>query len=253
MISPSKCWNWITDKPTAIYFLIFLLSVAAVVYVSLPDYSPDFWVNIKVEAHGMIFDILVLGLLFSWLHSRGEKQRQIQRYIEEIDDFRDWHGEESKLRIRGNILRLNKLGVHNIDLHGCYLKGVRLEKVNLKGSNMERVVLDGADLTNVNFEGANLENTSLVGAFMIAANLKEANLKKANLEDSYLVHANFERARLDLTNFDRTHLADANLKSAFFLKSYQLCKARSLHGTKLDPDREKAVKSECPKLFEVLN
>jgi len=151
--------------------------------------------NIRVEAHGMLFDILVLGLLFSWLHNRGEKRRLIQRYTDEIDDFRGWEEEEAAKRIRGNIFRLNREGVHNINLNRCFLKGADLMEANLMGANLWEAVLEEADLMEANLTGA-----ELMGA------------KELTIE--------------------------------------QLCEAKTLYKSILDPELEKQVKQECPHLLE---
>jgi len=176
--------------------------------------------NIRVEAHGMLFDILVLGLLFSWLHNRGEKRRLIQRYTDEIDDFRGWEEEEAAKRIRGNIFRLNREGVHNINLNRCFLKGADLMEANLMGANLWEAVLEVANLWGANLEGARLEEANLEGA-----NLRKADLMEANL-------------------------TGAELMGAKELTIEQLCEAKTLYKSILDPELEKQVKQECPHLLE---
>ena len=39
------------------------------------------------EAHGMIFDIAVIGILIFWLNKNGETRQRIRTYKDEIDDF----------------------------------------------------------------------------------------------------------------------------------------------------------------------
>jgi hypothetical protein len=90
------------SSPVAISITVFIVATLVVVGLSYKDYGPEFWLNVKVEAHGMLFDILVIGVLILWLNQLGEKRREIQRYIDEIDDFRGWESEEAAHRIRGD-------------------------------------------------------------------------------------------------------------------------------------------------------
>ena len=245
----NRSWTWATGRSVAIYVFIFVISSAAVVAISLPDYGPDFWSNVKVEAHGMLFDILVLGILFSWLQSRGENRRLIQRYLDEIDDFRGWKSEEAMRRIRGNILRLNKEGVHKIPLHRCFLKGIDLEGVDLKETNLRQADLRGANLQNADLRGANLQKCRLMkayfrGAILHRADLRHVDLLSTDLRETDLQKADLRGAALHNVDLRRANLRDANVDAK------QLCEARSLFMSKLTPDLKSQVRKLCSRLLE---
>ena len=247
----NRWWNWITDRPIAIYILLLGVAVCLVVLVSFPDYyNSEFWKNIRVEAHGMLFDILVLGLLFSWLHGLGEKRRLIKRYEDEIDDFRGWKSEEAARRIRGNILRLNREGVHKINLEGCYLRGADLEGANLMRADLNLARLDGARLDGADLSEADLRRTDFSEADLRYTDLRYANLSEAYLNGASFEDANFEGAILSKAYLKGASFKEANFKEAMMLTIEQLCEAETLYLAKLDPELESQVKERCPHLLE---
>ena len=168
----------------------------------------DFWGAILVEAHGMLLNIFVFGILLIMLNKKRSKRSSIEKYKDEIDDFRDWHTEEAAFRIRGNIRRLNQRGVHKIDLRRCFLQNMDLTGVDLRGSK---------------FSGATLTN-----AILRDADLRETSLDKCNLEGA------------DVTNAD---ISGASLQYSIGLTTEQLTTVKALEGTKMDEILTVALKS----------
>jgi hypothetical protein len=138
----------ITERPLATAFLALIVSVILVIGLTIlfVGYERNFFENIMVEAHGMVLDILVIGLFILWLNKLGEKRLENKRYQDEIDDFRYWHSEEAAHRIVGSIKRLNKNGISNIDLSHCYLARMVLRRANLQGALLMGANLQGARL-----------------------------------------------------------------------------------------------------------
>jgi len=88
------------------------ISLGALIIVSLSTlfiygYKDDFIKNVFVEAHGMVFDLLIIATFLFWLQTRVRKKRtreqNIKRWQEEIDDFRGWDEKEAAYKIAGNI------------------------------------------------------------------------------------------------------------------------------------------------------
>lgn len=178
---------------------LFILAVAFLL-INLPTilsgryFEKDFLESMLSNANSMILDILVILCLTTFLIKKSEKRREIQRLKDEIDDFRGWQSEEASHRIRGIIFRLNKLGVTELKLYGCYLK---------------KADLNNTDLCNANLIGTNLCEANLFGTNLFCANLEFANLNSANLSMS-----NLSGARLWNTNFCNAELNGACLDGA---------------------------------------
>ena len=252
----------ITTNPVRTSFWVLILSVFVVTGLTLylKLYEPAFLKNVLVEAHGMLFDILVIGLFVVWLNEKGKKQIEIQRYKDEIDDFRYWEAPEAAHRIRGNIVRLNKKGISKISLEMCYLKGANLEGANLWGANLREANLHGANLQGANLreanlreanlQGANLQGANLQGANLQEANLQEANLQGANLRGANLGEANLVHANLQLTNLRKADLREANLQGVRNLTIKRLSKVKILYKAELDPELEELIKKKHPHLLE---
>lgn len=177
-------------------------------------YNKSFWENILVEAHGMLFDIFVIGIIVLWLDQIRDKNSTKNSYLEKIEDFRYWHSDEATYRVIGIVKRLNENGVSKINLSNYKFNSARLEEINLENSN----------LMGINFEKTILRNCNLINVKLTGANLTKSNMKNCNLERADLERANFTEAELkginfQKTNLERTHFQGANLQSADFRKS----------------------------------
>ena len=254
-------------------------------------YKGDFLRSVFVEAHGMLFDLFVIATFILWLNKKAEKKRNIQRWQEEIDDFRGWDEKEATFRIVGNIKRLNRNGITNINLADSFLKNVNFSRANLKdadltwanleeaylgkahlegtcllGANLRRAYLGranlekanlegaklfGANLEKANLNGANLEGANLEGAVLLRANLGGANLGGAKLEGANLEGADLRGANLMGADFRGADLRGADLRGAINVTIEQLLKVTTLFEAKLDPELMEQIKEKYPHLLEV--
>ncbi len=182
--------------------LLFGVGLSAVKGLSVDDVLE----GVFVEMFGMLFDIILLVLLFNWISAKGEKKRKIERYLEEIDDLRHWKAEEAKFRIRGNIIRLNKEGVTEIDLSFISLNGVDLKEVKLDGSN----------LVETDFANSNMANAELIGIKASSAkfNEKKCYLLNAKINHSHLQHSEFIKSYLNGADFSDATLSSINFSGA---------------------------------------
>ena len=221
-----KILNLLT-KPVSISILVFIGVTAFVIVVTgykilsiKPDitwglYNQTFLENVLVEAHGMLFDILIIGILILFLNTLAEKRITNQRYLDEIDDFRGWQSDEAAHRIAGNIKRLKRNQYKGyIDLSCCYLNSMDLREAELMKSNLQEANLERAILLKANFQEANIRDAFLQEADLVRTNLGKANLEGANLERANLKEANLRKANLVRTNLVRTNLGKANLEGA---------------------------------------
>jgi len=263
-------FNSIIEKPLLTSTLVLVLVSFTVIGLSLSHYINDdtFIAQILAEAHGMIFDIAVIGILIFWLNQNGEIRRRIRTYKDEIDDFRLWESEEAAFRTVGNIKRLNRHKIHEINLVNCHLPRTNLNYANLAGSNVNSANisqssliesnLENARLNQTNFENSNLNQANLKGAYASGANFKDAFLIKSHFENAFLIKANFNNAFLMEANlqncylmgadFENASLYKADLRGAKGLTVEQLSKVKTLYLARFDDEILEQIKTNLPEL-----
>jgi uncharacterized protein YjbI with pentapeptide repeats len=264
-------FHYVVERPLLTAAVVLVLVTFVVVGLSMPYYLEDpggFWPQVLAEAHGMIFDILIIGILLYWLNERGEVRQRIRTYQDEIDDFRQLESEEASFRTVGNIKRLNRHQVTQINLVNSCLPRTNLNYVNLKGSNMNSANLtnssliesnmEGARLNQANFENSNLNQVCLKSAYASGANFKDAFLIKAQLQNALLIKANFHNAYLmeaDLrgsylmgADFEQASLYKADLRGAKGLTVEQLLKAKTLFLAQMDKELQDQLEQQVPQV-----
>jgi uncharacterized protein YjbI with pentapeptide repeats len=93
--------------------------------------------NVFVEAHGLLFDLIVFGVILELYNRRQKKIVDIHRNEEIINDYKKWNSVEGNLRIAGSIRRLARLRKTGIDLGGIALTNfsfIEEDIVSLQGS-----------------------------------------------------------------------------------------------------------------------
>jgi uncharacterized protein YjbI with pentapeptide repeats len=264
-------FNVVIERPLLTASLVLAGVSVLVISLSLKYYIADFssfWPQILAEAHGMIFDIAIIGILLFWLNQSGEIRQRIRFYRDEIDDFRLWESDEAAFRTVGNIKRLNRHKIQEINLVNCFLARTNLNYVNLKGSNLNsanfssssliETNLENTRLNQTNFENSNLNQAILKGAYASGANFKDAFLIKAQFENAFLIKTNFKNAFLMEANlsgsylmgadFENASLYKADLRGAKGLTLEQLTKAKTLYLAKFDDEILEQVKTTMPEL-----
>ncbi len=259
----------ILEKPILTNSLVLVVVSFIVVLASLRFYLQDFDIFIReilVEAHGMIFDIAIIGMLIYWLNQRGETRLRIKSYKDEIDDFRIWESEEAAFRTAGNIKRLNRHKIYDLNLVNCFLEkanlnyviltGANLNYANLSNTNLIEANLENARLNQTRFENGNLNQANFSGAYANGATFKDANLIKSQFENSFLIKADFTNAFLMEANLKGAYLTGADLTNANLYKAdlrntkgisiEQLLKVRTLYLAKFDPDITAILEHEHP-------
>jgi uncharacterized protein YjbI with pentapeptide repeats len=217
----------------------------------------------------MLFDIAIIGILIFWLNQNGERQLRIKMYKDEIDDFRQWESEEAAFRTVGNIKRLNRHDIYDLNLVNCHLTKTNLNHVHLNGSNLNSANLShcnaiecdfsDARANQTNFENAKMNQAIFNKAFASGANFKDAFLIKAQFQNAFLIKANFSNAYLmeaDLSGchltgaiFDEASLYKANLKGAEGLTADQLKDVKTLYLAELDDDLFREISEKYPDIL----
>ena len=263
----------IIEKPVLTSFLVLVFLSAIVLGLSYHYYVEDnynFVGQVLAEAHGMLFDIAVIGILIYWLNENGQKNLRIRTYKDEIDDFRQWESEEAAFRTVGNIKRLNRHQIYAIDLVNCYLDKTNLSYINLTGANLNssnitnsnliQCNLENTRMNQTNFESSNLNQAKLQKSYASGANFNNTFLMKADLSGAFLIKATFVNAFLTEANlrgafmmgtdFDNATLYKADLRGAEGLTVEQLLKAKSLYQVLLDEPLLSEVRERNVDLLE---
>ena len=260
------------DSAIVINTTIFLAMTVILLGLSYPYFSKDldnFIEQIVYASYGMLFDIAIIGILITWLNERREKRYRIHSYQNEIDDFRNWISEEAMFRTVGNIKRLNKNHITEINLVDCTLININLNYTNLTGSNLNSAEISNSTLMGVKlnncrmnqsiFENSNLNQAELINSYATGTNFRDSYLIKSNFEGSYLIKSDFENAFLIEANLKNSIVSDASfinaslykadLTGAVGLKAEQLLKVKSLYLTKLDEHIIDKLKELAPYLL----
>ena len=263
----------ISEKPLLTSAIVLLFSLVAVLSLSYRYYKyefHDFWGQVLAEAHGTIFDIAVIGILLVWLNQTGERRMRIRAYKDEIDDFRLWESEEAAFRTAGNIKRLNRHGINDIDLVNCYMGKANLNYVNLEKANLNYANLISSNLMEANLKKSRLNQTRFENCSMNSAVLDEsyangavfkdcyaikssflsAYLIKADFTNAYLMEASFNGAYLSGADFNNANLYKADFRGAKGLSLEQMSKAKSLYLAEFDDEFKDLLSAEFPELID---
>ena len=266
-------FNRIVERPLLTSTLVLILVSILVLSLSMKYYITNFenfYQQVLAEAHGMIFDIAVIGILIFWLNQNGDTRRRIRTYKDEIEDFRLWESEEAAFRTVGNIKRLNRHGIYNINLVNCHLTRTNLNYVNLMGSNLNSANISQSSLLEVNLENARLNQTNFENSNLNQANLKGAYASGSNFKDTYLIKVQFEGAFLIKSNLSNAYLMEGNLRNCYLMGAdlenaslykadlrgakgltiEQLAKVKTLYLAKFDDDLMEKIMSQLPELVD---
>src|SRR5688572_1229673 len=267
----TEFYNSIIEKPLLTSTIVLIVVAVLVVSLSLRYYIRDFDTFIQqvlAEAHGMIFDIAVIGILIFWLNKNGETRQRIRTYKDEIDAFRLWESEAAAFRTVGNIKRLNRLKIHEINLVNCFLPRTNLNYVTLTGSNLKSANISQSSLIESNHERARINQTNIENSNLNQANLKSAYASGANFKDAFLIKAYFENAFLIKANFCNAFLMEADLRNCYFMGAdfenaslykadlrgakgltvEQLSKVKTLYLARFDEEILEQIKTNLPEL-----
>ncbi len=232
---------FLPENPVALTFLVFIGLTVFTISVSLPYYGKEeFSINLASELHGVLLDILIIGILIFWLNIYADTRKSIRSYLQEIDDFRHWKSEESIFRTVGNIKRLNKLKIVQLNLSFCFLENANLNYVKLQKSNLNYANLSGATLHEINFENALLNQTILKDSKIQNANFINARLSGTNFENATILKTDFDNAYMIVTNLTNAQFIECDLKGVDFHGAittntvFYKCDLRNVSGLTVD-------------------
>jgi len=93
----------------------------AILYSAGIDQRTDYWGQLFIEFSGAIFDIIIFGIMIAGGLAWYEREQEIHRQEETIEDFKRLDTPEGRVRVAGAIRRLGRLGKRGINLFGLKL------------------------------------------------------------------------------------------------------------------------------------
>lgn len=264
---------------TCIFLLTFISSISfnkVPILIHLGIYEHEsFWESFLINLHNSVLDVLLFGILFTYITKRIAWKREIQRYEDKISENRNLTSIDTPHKISQCIRRLNNYGINEINLTKCHLSGSNLEMINNKIVKLDNSKLMGSNLENIrmkriSLEGANLKGASLKNSDLSLGNLKNAQLRnikcdntnckntnyenadllRAELENSNFQNANFKKADLKEVSFKNSIFQDANFLGAINLNLDDLMEAKSLRKIKIESDKIDYIKNNKPNLLD---
>jgi uncharacterized protein YjbI with pentapeptide repeats len=223
---------------TKFFVYIFIALISLTVFLDFKDGSFSYH-DILVEFHGLLFDVLFLGIILTIYESFKDKRDKITQYEDDIDDLRGWNSEEAKFKIIGNVKRLYNLGVTKFDLSKCYLNEGYLIEYNFTNSSfvfsyLEKASFSRSNLSNCNLTSANINNAFFVETIAHKANFNYAdlsyaiitncdfsysNLKAVDLKGAKICASDFNFADMSNTNLENVHVYNPNWLENLKLKN----------------------------------
>lgn len=204
-------------KKSNVAFLSLVAFIAFFIVAILDFFDSEFnYHDILVEFHGLVFDLIIFGILLSLYESIRNKNIKISNLLDELEDYRYWESEEALFRIRGIRSRLNQLGVRDINLSHCNLENEefygfennKIESEIFIGANLKNTEFNNLDLTGTNFENARLQNAAFIDCI----------LNNVNFEGAYLYETRFIECDFKNNNFLKSKIQ--NSKWFDYLRSY---------------------------------
>jgi hypothetical protein len=183
--------GWVDADELRVSIIILLIASLAIAGLDLViGIDP---VDVLVEGHGFLMDLIVFGGLVLWFNQRRSKRDRIRQYRENLEDLREWGTEEGVLKKVGSINRLldvdGPASLPYLDyqqLPGANFQGVDLQGVTLSFANLHSAFLNGTYLADADLVGADLSESCLAWAVCEHTDLRGANLRGADLEGIHL-------------------------------------------------------------------
>lgn len=127
--------------------VIFLVCVGFALLWGAINGWPEFG-DLLVEFWGLIFDVLVILVLYGVIQYRKQRRDDIARHEEIIEDLKWWDSDEAKHRIFGAMRRLNKVGKTNFALSGAKIKNASFLGLGVSSISGSTLSGDGEDWIN---------------------------------------------------------------------------------------------------------
>ncbi len=219
-----------------IWFFIFsaliVLLIGAIIWTS-GILTAENISDVAVEFHGMIFDVLLFGIVLTIYEVIAEKRKleeqrkaeeekkreqkkndrllSIKRYKEELDDYRGWYDNEAAFRVNGIIKRLQERKAKMDNLHDLNLSRVA-QSILLEYRIYTGIFIDDSkELLKVNFK-----DKFFNGCFILNSKLKDTNFINSSFSDCHLSKNNFSNSGFVSSSLTSNKLNENTFEECLF-------------------------------------
>jgi uncharacterized protein YjbI with pentapeptide repeats len=228
-----KFRSYIINNPIATSLTLLLIcsitTVALTLFTTKGGYDGDMYKNILVEVHGMLIELLILGIFLYWLNKFGEQKQNIKRLQDELRYYYEYTGSETTFHVSKIIKQLNNYKIYTfsfirIFLENASLPGTKFEKTDFIGnwlsdSFFERSIFIDCNFLSCSCDRINLSETNISHTKFIEGTLERAIFLKCdifsvNFKQCYLANSNFSNSYLSNCIFDRNSLEKSSFKNS---------------------------------------
>ncbi|MBN2090817.1 pentapeptide repeat-containing protein [candidate division KSB1 bacterium] len=161
-------------------------------------------IDILVEFHGILFDLIIFGIVLTLYTLWREKKERISNLLDQLDDFWDWKAVEGVLRKVGIMKRLIELNHPPVVMGSIYLKG----------ADFSGVIFEEFNIYCSNFENSNFSHVEMINCHMPHNNFKNSNFEFTKFNNCNLQSSIFENSNMHLVKFNNADLSAINFKGA---------------------------------------
>ena len=179
----------------AAFVLVFIIITLLDFFVF--ENVPIIWQGAITEAHGLLFDILLFGILILWIDEKRTLRSNTRDYLNALDRLRTWRQPEASHKHSEHIIKLLGMGVKPTKLQHMFLVRAQLNNLGLINVKFRKSEMSGANLQDTKLNGSDLS-----GAVLSCAHLGRADLRGANLEGADLSWTILDDAKLDASVAD---------------------------------------------------
>ena len=185
---------------TQIFVIVAFLLVVYLIYYDFYVKSPNFdWNDVNIEIHGLLFDIILFGIVLTFYDKVIRKKEEIKRFKFVIEDCRTLSSEFAQTSLRNAIRQLYYLGEKKIEINNCYLP---YSDDLFRNKNYEMTNLNYSNLDSTGFGNVNFYDTYFRRSIITSSSFIDCNLRKANFNNAFLMNTSFNNCKLGGATFE---------------------------------------------------
>lgn len=188
------------DDPLIFFQRLLLIIIAVLVTIDVLFYPfvSSFFQNIIIEAHGIVPDLLIFGILMT-IYERW--RGKVEVHLGSMEEYMNQHTPEATAAILNIIKEMNKMEASRFQLSECTLSQQDMRHLDFTGSSFHRVNFEESDLTLVELDKCRLRDVNFSKAILRSVTFSGSDLDKINFSGAKLNDANFHNADLRTIDF----------------------------------------------------